>query len=53
MNRWGDTLPIILFILVIIVCLAQFPAVVKSIAHGFGWGIGREAAHSMFHHTRF
>ena len=26
------------------------PGLMRSVGHGFGWGIGREVAHSMFGH---
>jgi hypothetical protein len=26
---------------------------VRSVLHGFGWGIGREVAHNMFVHHRW
>ncbi len=26
---------------------------VRSVLHGFGWGVGREIAHGLFAHRRF
>ena len=32
----------------------QGAGLMRSVVHGFGWGIGREAAHSLFgHHHRW
>ncbi|HEY1779665.1 MAG TPA: hypothetical protein VGG79_04400 [Roseiarcus sp.] len=28
----------------------QGAGLIRSVVHGFGWGIGREVAHSMFGH---
>ena len=28
----------------------QGAGIMRSVVHGFGWGIGREVAHSMFGH---
>jgi hypothetical protein len=27
------------------------PALLRSLIHGFGWGIGREVAHDLVHHV--
>jgi hypothetical protein len=31
----------------------QGASLMRSIVHGFGWGIGREVAHNMFAHHRW
>jgi hypothetical protein len=31
----------------------QGTGLMRSVAHGFGWGIGREVAHNMFGHHRW
>jgi hypothetical protein len=31
----------------------QGAGLMRSVVHGFGWGIGREAAYSMFSHHRW
>jgi len=53
MNRWPEPLLIFLCVILIIVLILSAPAFLKSALHGFGWGLGREAAHSVFHHIRF
>ena len=38
--------------IVIIACVAgDGPHLLKSVIHGFGWGIGREIAHRIIHHV--
>jgi hypothetical protein len=32
---------------------AQGVGLMRSVVHGFGWGIGREVAHNMFAHHRW
>jgi hypothetical protein len=31
----------------------QGAGLMRSVVHGFGWGIGREVAHSLFGHHRW
>jgi hypothetical protein len=31
----------------------QGPGLMRSVVHGFGWGIGREVAHSLFRDRRW
>ena len=31
----------------------QGAGLMRSVVHGFGWGIGREVAHNMFGHHRW
>ena len=31
----------------------QGAVLMRSVVHGFGWGIGREVAHNMFGHHRW
>jgi Na+-translocating ferredoxin:NAD+ oxidoreductase RnfA subunit len=31
----------------------QGAGLMRSVVHGFGWGIGREIAHSLFGHHRW
>lgn len=45
----------IIAVVAVIVGVAYFagddPALMKSVMHGFGWGVGREIAHEVVHHA--
>ena len=38
---------------VVVFAPEQDAGLMRSVVHGFGWGIGREAAYSMFGHHRW